>query len=422
MNSLMREFGFFLRQPIGVVLIVVATGMSAFAVWSGLAEVDRQHAAIERLLVADAKDREAAIAKESSFGGAAYYSFHLTYAPPSPLAFAALGDRDVFPWKHRVRMLALEGQIYESDAENAELTQSGQFDYAFVVSVLVPLFLIILLHDLRASEKAAGRHDLLLVTSGQGPRLWWSRAGVRVGLLAAGLFLPFLVGAIVSGVGAAATLLVLMVTMAQMLFWTVASLWASARPYSGPAIASGLLALWVMTTFVVPAVGDAAIDSAVPTPSGGDIIMAQREAVNDAWDLPKEATMKPFIAKHPEWADHATVSRPFEWKWYYAFQQVGDQTVADMSSDRRAAVAKRDSLAGWVALLSPSSLTERSLTHLADTDVRAALAYQQQVRDFHASLRIFYYPFLFENAEYDREAFSGLPDYSYDPAATSGSR
>ncbi len=422
MSSLMRELGFFLRQPIAVVLIIVATGMSGFAVWSGLAEVDRQNAAIERLLIADAKDREAAIEKESSFGGAAYYSFHLTYAPPSPLAFAASGQRDVFPWKHRVRMLALEGQIYESDAENAELAQSGQFDYAFVVSVLAPLFLIILLHDLRASEKAAGRHDLLLVTSGQGARLWWSRAGVRVGLLAAGLFLPFLMGALISGAGGKAILLVLLVTLAHMLFWTVASLWASARPYSGPAIASGLLALWMVTTFIIPAVGDTVIESVVPTPGGGDIILAQREAVNDAWDLPKEATMKPFIAHHPEWADHAAITRPFEWKWYYAFQQVGDQTVADMSARRRFAVAKRDSLAGWVALLSPPSLTERSLSHFANTDVRAALAYQQQVRDFHASLRAFYYPFLFDNADYDRAAFVDLPEYSYDPAAVSRSR
>lgn len=414
----LRELRFFLRQPFAIWVIVVAAGLSIFSVWSGLTEVDRQKATIERLLAADTEDRKAALEKETDFGGAAYYSFHLTYDPPTPLSFAALGERDVFPWKHRIRMLALEGQIYESDAANAELAQSGQFDFAFVLSVLTPLFLIILLHDQRASEKAAGRHDLLVATSGQGRNLWRSRTTVRVSLLGAALFLPFLVGALISGVETQLIGLVFLIALAQILFWTFLCLWASARPFSGPAIASGLLAAWVLTTFVIPAVGDAAVERSIPAPEGGDIILAQREAVNDAWDLPKQATMEPFIAQHPEWADYAKMERPFEWKWYYAFQQVGDQTVADMSKSRQMAVSARDDLAGRVAILSPASLTQRTLSGLANTDVKAALVYQQSVRDFHASLREFYYPLLFKEVSYKESAFADLPQY--DPMAGSG--
>ncbi|WP_262696447.1 DUF3526 domain-containing protein [Kordiimonas aquimaris] len=409
-----RELRFFLKQPFAIWLIIVATGLSTFSVWSGLTEVDRQSATIERLLVADAKDRAAAIEKESDFGGAAYYSFHLTFDPPSALSFAALGERDVFPWKHRIRMLALEGQIYESDAANAELAQSGQFDFAFFLSVLTPLFLIILLHDQRASEKVAGRHDLLVATAGYGQNLWRSRTIVRVSLLGVGLFLPFLVGALMSGVDTQLIALVFLVVFAQILFWTFLCLWASARPFSGPAIASGLLAFWVLTTFVMPAASDAIVERAIPAPEGGDIILAQREKVNDAWDLRKEATMEPFVAQHPEWADDAKIERPFEWKWYYAFQQVGDQAVAAMSNDRRVAVSRRNEMAGWFAFLSPSALTQRSLSHLANTDVGSALTYQHRVRNFHAELRSFYYPLLFKNAAYRAEAFESLPEY--DPA------
>lgn len=74
-----------------------------------------------------------------------------------------------------------------------------------------------------------------------------------------------------------------------------------------------------------------AIDNQVPLPRGGEILLTQREFVKDSWDLPKEATMKLFLEKHSEWSAYTNVNRPFEWKWYYAFQQVGDQEVEALS-------------------------------------------------------------------------------------------
>ncbi|MEM9618914.1 MAG: DUF3526 domain-containing protein [Pseudomonadota bacterium] len=417
-SPIARELRFLLHQPFALSLIMAAAFLSAFAVWSGLSESKRQDLIIERLLVADTEDRAAAIAKESDYGGAAYYAFHLTYDPPSDLAFAAMGERDVFPWKHRIRMLALEGQIYDSDAANAELAQSGQFDFAFVVSILAPLFLIVLLHDQRASERMSGRHDLLIATAGGDGQPWRARAAVRVGLFSLALLAPFFIGAVIAGVGVISVFLVCAIVLGQVLFWTLVCLWASARSITGPAIASGLLAFWILTTFVIPAVGDAVIENAIPAPEGGDIMLTQREAVNDAWDLPKEATMAPFIARHPEWTDYATIERPFEWKWYYAFQQVGDQTVEEISKQRRDAVADRDRAAGWVALLSPSALTQRGLTRLAETDVRAALEYQEAVRDFHASLRTFFYPLLFKGEDYSQTILDEAP--KYDPETADG--
>ena len=51
----------------------------------------------------------------------------------------------------------LEGQIYENDTTNPELAYLGHLDFAFVIAILTPLFLIMLLYDLRAVERTAGR-------------------------------------------------------------------------------------------------------------------------------------------------------------------------------------------------------------------------------------------------------------------------
>ena len=50
------------------------------------------------------------------------------------------------------------------------------------------------------------------------------------------------------------------------------------------------------------------------------------------------------------------------------------------------------------------------MEHLAGTDMQAAIAYEQNVRDFHANLRAWYYPRLFKSEPFDPEqALEAIP-------------
>ena len=159
-------------------------------------------------------------------------------------------------------------------------------------------------------------------------------------------------------------------------------------------------------------VSKAAIDAANPVPNGGEILLLQRETVNDAWDLPKEATMEPFVEQYPEWRDDSVIEEGFEWKWYYAFQQVGDQVVAPLANQYRQARLERDREAGLVSLLSPTSFVERAFEKLARTDATAMVAYEDRIRDFHGGLRQFHYPLMFPEIEYDAAQLEDLPQYA----------
>ena len=277
---------------------------------------------------------------------------------------------------------------------------------------MLPLVLIVLLHDLRAGERVAGRHDLLVATAGHSARLWQLRAGLR----ASGVFvcaaLPLVVAAGLSGTPATTLLAACALLWVYLLFWTAVCTAVAAWQQTGEVILATLVALWILLGVVVPAAGRMAIDRAVPTPSGADIIMTQREAVNDAWDLPKATTMTAFVERHPQWAAHTSVERPFEWKWYYAFQQVGDQKAQALSEAYTAGRMTRDRLAGWLAFVAPPVLLERSLQALAGTDARASLAYEARVRDFHAALRAFYYPRLFRHEVFEPAALETLPRFA----------
>ena len=65
-------------------------------------------------------------------------------------------------------------------------------------------------------------------------------------------------------------------------------------------------------------------------------MLTQREAVNGAWDKPVEAKWEKFIGTHPQRADYTAYDPKrdgsFNWKWYFAFQQVGDESASELSS------------------------------------------------------------------------------------------
>ncbi|MEM6639976.1 MAG: DUF3526 domain-containing protein [Pseudomonadota bacterium] len=412
MDDLKREAGLAWRDRTVRWSVLGLLVLSLLALGTGWADVAEQRTTLSELKARVDVERAAAIDGQSDAGGAAYYAFHLTYSPPSALAFAAQGVRDVLPYKHRMRMLALEGQIYETDSQNVELSSIGRLDFAFVVAVILPLFLILVLHDLRASEARAGRFTLLCATSPDGAALFWRRAAVRTLFLITVALVPFVVAALVSGAALPGIAVVIGVLIGHALLWLILSNWLASRIQHGATVLTVLLGLWLLSAVAVPAVGKQVVENAVALPNGGELLLLQRETVNAAWDRTKQETMDPFIKAHPQWADYAEVSRPFEWKWYYAFQWLGDDRAAALSTELREGVSQRHRLMGFVAWLSPTLLTERLMARAADTDIPAYQRYENCVRAFHTSLREFHYPMLFGAIEYSEAAMARLPDYA----------
>ena len=413
MRAIFREASFLLRSGTALAAFLLLAALTSVSVAIGLRDVAVQEAAIERMIALQAEDA-LAVKKHAGndAGAAAYYRFHATWDAPAPLAFAALGQRDVSPTMLRVRALALEAQIYESEAGNPELALPGRFDFAFVLIYLAPLVLIALLHDLWSSEREAGRLASLQAMPFARWRVWSARALVRSALVAVALLIPFLVGATSRSASATEIAQSVGLILALVAFWTAAALVVAARGARSAANAATLAALWFALTLIAPAAANLAINAATPIPQGAALVRENREAVHDAWDLDRNATLTRFYQSHPEWAGSAPVGIAFDWKWYYAFQQLGDERVATMSRAYRAGVALREQRAGLVSWALPPIAIQRGLHRLANTDVSAQLAYQDRVRAFHDRLRRFYYPYLFDGTPFTPAQFDTAPEYA----------
>ncbi|RSY90472.1 DUF3526 domain-containing protein [Sphingomonas koreensis] len=415
MTLIAHELRLLFRQRLSVVALALLGLLSIAALAAGMTEVARQRAAIAAIPAAQAEDINAIAAwvdKSKDAGSAAYYSFHPTWDAPAPLAFAALGMRDVSPYILRVRALGLEAQIYDGDTFNPELALPGRFDFAFVLVFLAPLFVIALFHDLVSGEREAGRQRALEALPRGGRALWRRRTLLRFALLWLVLGVPFVFAAAIEGVAASTMVIVLAMIAAYLLFWIGLAVLVGRLRWSSVANAATLAAAWLVLVLIVPTLANVAINQAIPVNQGAEIALAQREAVNRAWDIPRNDTMRRFYDKHPEWADSAPLGHAFHYKWYLAFHQNGDESVAEQVRAYREGLEARDAAGrafGWVL---PSVGVQALLTRLADTDLSGQLAYQDCIRAFHKRIRTFYYGYLFRDRPFGKADFALAPKFA----------
>lgn len=414
MTLWMHELRLLMRQRLAATALALLAVLTIAALVAGMAEVARQRAAIAAIPAAQSEDIGAIAAwvdKEKDAGSAAYYSFHPTWDAPSPLAFAALGMRDVSPYILRVRALGLEAQIYDGDTFNPEMALPGRFDFAFVLVFLAPLFVIALCHDLTSGEREAGRWRTLAALPNGGAALWRRRVLLRLALLWSAICVPFAIAAAFSAAGLSAILTILLLVAGYLLFWVVLCALVERLRWSSTANAATMAALWLVLVLVLPTLAHVAINRAVPVDQGAEIALAQRETVNRAWDIPREDTMKAFYANHPQWADSLPLTPAFHYKWYFAFHQVGDESVAGKVRAYREGLEARDRAAHTLGWVLPSVGVQAVLTGIARTDLSAQLAYRDRIREYHQRLREFYYGYLFHDRPFGKGDFDRAPKF-----------
>lgn len=417
MSWLTHEMRLLARAPVSAMALGLLLLLTSLAVLSGSWEIAQQRHTIARLSALQQQELAALGAKPQTArdaGSAAYYTFHSTWDAPTSAAFLALGMRDSAPYVLRVRALALQAQLHEGEIFNPALAAAGRFDVAFVLIYLAPLVLIALLHDLVSAEKRARRLGTLLALPEGNHRLWLRRAGLRTVLAIACVSLPVLLGAVVNGMPAKAVAAAVIVIAAYLGFWAGLAVIVATRGRSSAGNATALMGSWVLLTLVLPALANAALARAVPVHQGVDLMLAQRQSVHAAWDEPPGETMEKFFRGHPQWRNTAPLPERFHWKWYYAFQQLGDESVAAQVAAYRDSLLARQRWTMRLGWLLPGVGAQAALHRLADTDLEAQLAYQDAVAGFHERLRAFYYPYLFNEIRFGEWDFSAQP--SFEPA------
>ncbi|MDE0393928.1 MAG: DUF3526 domain-containing protein [Gammaproteobacteria bacterium] len=398
--------------------VVLLLAIGVYAAWRGGRNIE---AAESSAVAAETAYREqlayllSIYPPETEVGEMLYYLAFPAPQPSLPLAALARGRTAVETANLRVRLLALEGQLYEHETVNPRLAAAGDLDLAFLLIVLLPLFIIALTYDIVSSEREGGTWNLVRLFA-RPRRLLGLKLASRACLVAAVAAVPVVVAALLAGFrldGRAAWAVALIAL--HTLFWFALCLGVASRRRSSTANAMTLVGSWVALTLLVPAALSLANAILHPVPEALELTVRQRQGYHEAWDLPAGETMQAFFEDYPEWSARTVPEDAFSWAWYYAMNHRGDQAARDASRAYRDVLRERERWARKWSLFVPPLAAQLALDRLAATDLGAQLAYQDAVRRHHERLKTHFYPLFFDAAPIDAVDWDRVP--AFEPAA-----
>lgn len=352
-------------------------------------------------------------------GEVLYYLAFPAPQPPLGVAPLARGRAAVETESLRIRLLALEGQLYEHETVNPRLAAAGYLDLAFLLVALLPLFIIAVSYDLISGEREGGTWNLVRLFAPP-RRLLVAKLASRAILVGAVAAVVMAAGAVMAGIeldGRAGWMFALVAL--HTVFWFTLCLGVAMGNRSSTANAMILAGIWVVLTILAPAALSLANAVLHPVPEALELTVQQRQGYHEAWDLPPSATMDSFYRDYPQWSDQDVPEDVFTWGWYYAMNHRGDQAARDASRAYREVLRQRDAWARRWSVFAPPLATQLALDRLAGTDLAAQLDYQDAVRRFHERLKDHFFPHFFAAAPVDAVAWDQVP--TFEPAAPADS-
>jgi ABC-2 type transport system permease protein len=347
-------------------------------------------------------------------GNALYYINFFTMSEPSRLAPLSLGLRDVNPFNLKVRMLTLEGQLYDSEISNPATLALGNFDLSFLLVFLYPLLIIAFTHNTLSAEQEQGTWNLICSQPASPLKVLGVKAGIRFAAIVGVWSLTLLSAALWLRLPLDRRLIfTALVSLSYLLFWFAASLLVMSFRRSSNFNALALLGVWLFLTIMVPVALNVTLSTLLPVPEAMEVTVRQREGYHQQWDHRKAETMRRFFVRYPEYASFQAPPERFSWGWYYAAQHLGDEDAAAASAQFRDKLQQRQQWMRRLAWLIPTINAQASFNHIAQTDLDHHLVYLDSVRSFHEQVRRFFYPYILCNGPTPAVNWRQLPNHRH---------
>lgn len=349
-----------------------------------------------------------------------YYLNFFTTHEPSSYAPLSVGLRDVNPFHLKIRILTLEGQLYDSDISNPATLALGNFDLAFLLVFLYPLLIIAFTHNTLSSEQEQGIWPLLCSQPVAPQKILAVKACLRFLPIAAIWLLTLLVAWLWLQLPLDRRFgFITLISLAYLLFWLAVSWFVMSFRRSSNFNALTLLGVWLTLTILLPAALNVVLATFLPVPEAFAVTVNQREGYHQQWDRPKAETMQRFFQRYPEYAAFQAPTDKFSWGWYYAAQHLGDEDAAESSAQLRAKLERRQQWMRRLAWIVPTINAQVAFNQIAQTELDDHLAYLDSVRLFHEQVRKHFYPYLLCNDAPPPVNWAQLPRHQF-RAETSG--
>lgn len=403
------------KTALAAILLTLVCGL--YSIYYGVSEIKQQEVNIQKLQVMKDKTIEEMKEKFPDNNLAAEMPYYL-YLPavniPDPLASLSIGQRDINPYYIKLRLLALESQLYDSDNINPMKASVGNFDFSFILIFLFPLIIIALSFNVLSYEKENGILPMILSNPVKLLTFIATKLFFRFTLMLTTGWMLLIIGYAASGAAFDSRFFIwVMIICLYISFWFALSFFVVSFKKSSSFNSTALLASWLWLMVIIPAGLNAVMNFQFQSESGVNFTINQREAVHSGWDKSMEESLIPFFVKYPQYKDFKPASRDFSYGWYYAFQELGDMSVEKEVKEHTDSQKGKAQFTRTFDFLSPGVNVQNMVNALAATDLSTHLEFLDSARDFHKRMKEFFFPYVFTEAGFPHGDYKKLPTQSF---------
>lgn len=400
--------------------LLLITLLGIVAIIIGSKHLERQEQAIAEVSSYQEQhfDRQVSLHNED-LGLLLYYANFAHINNLDPLAGVSIGQADVNPTVKRITIKTFEAQKFDTDLVNPMNLQSGNLDLSFVIIYLFPLQVIVLTFNAVSEETETGTWRLVAI-----------QAKSKLGFIISKLFIRFLLllGVLLLLFGIAKTILgiplntsffaMLALSVCYIIFWFTLSFFVINFKKTSGFNALLLLSVWLVLIILLPAGVNAYIASKYPVPEALSTAIAQRDGYHTKWDTDKLATIEKFYKHYPQFKKYGYPTDGFNWLWYYAMQQMGDDDSKSEQDALSKKIKLREQFGTQIATFIPNIHLQLAFNQLAGTSMSQHMDYLQNTEMFHEKLRLFFYPKIFEGKHANTIDWNQFPPEHYETKTT----
>lgn len=347
--------------------------------------------------------------------------------PTAPLAPLALGQSDMLPDSYAVSSASRVEFMYDSEIENPWNLLTGRFDLAFVITYLLPLFVLGWSYNLLGSEREQGTLRLLLSQPVRLGAVVAAKVVIRAAVLGVVCIAAPLAALLVlrpplrDGAGLALLAGAGALIAAYALFWFALAVLVDALARSSALGALVLVSSWVVLVLVFPVALSLGAALASPAPSRAELATETRIITAQSLTRFADEFGRDYHHVHdPEQLlpKNGRLEVPERLRAFFRASRELDARLERALLAFDTQLAGQQAIVDRLGLLSPAVVVHEGLAALAGNDTRRYQQFQAQVTAFHAEWRRFFEPRILDGLAITEADLAALPLFRWvEPAS-----
>ncbi|PWV55886.1 DUF3526 domain-containing protein [Chitinophaga sp. S165] len=393
-------FKSFIRSKVAVIGLAVVLFTGIISIYIGRQHIEKQRTSIEKTAHFQQEHIQRNVQYFNKEMGLLLYHLRFSLVNEThPLNGLSIGQRDVNSSIQSITIRNLENQKYDTDLFNPFNLLTGNLDFSFVLIYLLPLLIIGFSYNLLSEEKEDGTWPLVSTQGNHPFKLLLRKLLIRAIAVFAALAVLLLLSAVILSIPVDSSFIAtIALAVLYLLCWFAICLWVISLQKRSSTNAVILLSSWMMLTVILPGAVNNYILNKYPVPEAMATAVAQREGYHEKWDMDKQPTMDKFYAHYPQFRRYILPEGQFNWPWYYAMQQMGDDESQMQANAMQDKLWQREKTSTFIAGFIPTLHTQHMLNTIARAGLSNQLSFLDSTTGFHEKMRLHFYPKIFEGS------------------------